>query len=275
MHPIFTFGPEGQEFTITAYSLFTWLGAGTGTIIALPFLKREGLKVRQSIPLLFLMALAFLVGARLFNFFINPEAYGGDLKIYTLQLRGLAVYGGIFGSLLTLLFYSLVKRRPALPLLDALVLPAGLAFALARVGCFLNGCCVGIATKSPLGMAFPLTEGQQEALDAIEALLSFKPPQILLLPTQLFEMGLALLGLVLVMWIYLKKSPPSGGPFLIYGIWFSAMRLAILPFRSLPYPDWITQFFYPAFYLSLILAGAFGLFKLYKGHGKSKQTLIR
>lgn len=273
MYPVFTLGPEGQEITITAYSLFTWLGAGVGAIIALPFLKREGLKVRQSIPLLLLMALAFLIGARLFNFLINPKAYGDDLQIYTLQLRGLAVYGGIIGSLLVLLVYSLLKKSSPLPFLDALVLPTGLAFALARVGCFLNGCCVGIATKSPLGMAFPLKEGQQEALNAIEALLGFKPPEVLLLPTQLFELTLALLGLVPIVYFYIKKRPPSGVTFFLYGMWFSAMRLAILQIRSLPYPSWVTSYFYPAFYLSLILIGGLALYYLYSKTSKTESKL--
>lgn len=273
MYPNISGNLLGFTFSITAYSLFTWVGAIIGTITALPFLKREGLKVRRSLIMLFAMAIAFLIGARLFNFVINPGAYGGNLHIYTLRLKGLAVYGGIIGAFLVLLIFAHLFKLSPLPLLDALVLPAGLAFALARVGCFLNGCCVGIATKSPLGMAFPLTESQQAALDAIEALLSFKPPEVLLLPTQLFEMGLALLGLVVVMWIYLKKSPPSGGPFLMYGIWFSAMRLIILPLRSLPYPDWVTHFFYPVFYVSLILLGSFGLLKLYRNHGKPKQIL--
>ncbi len=264
MHPQIDFDIFGQHFVYSSYALFTWIGAITGIVTALPFLKREGLKIRQSLPLLLIMALGFLVGARVFNFFINPEAYGGNLHIYTLRLKGLAVYGGIFGSFLILLAYSFFKKKSVLPLLDALVLPAGLAFALARVGCFLNGCCAGTATKSPLGVSFPLNEVEQEIIDSIYSLVGLSSATLRQYPTQLFELALALVGLVPVMWLYFKKRLPVGGAFLIYGIWFSCMRLFILPFRALPYKDFVTKVFYPIFYVSLIFVGAALLISVYK-----------
>jgi len=199
-----------------------------------------------------LMAGAFLVGARLFNAAVNPSAYGGYLHIYTLQLTGLSLYGGVLGALLTFIIWTAIRRMNPLPILDALVLPSALAFALARVGCFLNGCCAGKATNSFLGVVFPSRQGDGQ-ITGILALLG--KTSVAVYPTQLFEMSLALIGLIPVMWVYFRKKPQAGTVFLLYGIWFTAMRWAILPMRNLPYSKTVTQIFLPLLYGGLILAG--------------------
>jgi len=57
------------------------------------------------------------------------------------------------------------------------------------------------------------------------------------------------------MWLYFRKKPRAGTVFLLYGIWFTAMRWAILPLRNLPYSETVTQIFLPLLYGGLILAG--------------------
>ena len=85
-----------------------------------------------------------------------------------------------------------------------------------------------------------------------------------LYPTQLFELSLALLGLIPVLWLYFRRRLPCGAAFLLYGVWFSAMRLAVLPLRSLPYAKIVVNYLYPMFYIGLILCGMFLLIRLYK-----------
>ncbi len=264
MQPELAFSLFGMSFTLKAYVLFALSGALAGIATALPLLKREGLPIRRALVLLLAMAAAFLIGARLFNYAINPRAYDGALHIYTLRLVGLSVYGGILGALCTLLLYSGLAHVPALRLLDALVLPAGLAFALARVGCYLNGCCAGVATHSRWGVAFPLSDGELELLNGLPPLIGSIKPKLSFFPTQLFELSLVLLGLVPILWLYFRRRLPHGAAFLFYGIWFSAMRLAILPLRSLPYSPAIVHIFYPLFYAFLITIGLLALSLLYK-----------
>jgi len=182
----------------------------------------------------------------------NPSAYTGHLHIYSLQLTGLSLYGGVLGALLAFVVWTAVRRRSPLPILDALVLPSAVAFALARVGCFLNGCCAGKATNSFLGVVFPSKQAGEQ-FTGILALLG--KSSVAVYPTQLFEMSLALLGLIPVMWLYFRKKPRAGTVFLLYGIWFTAMRWAILPLRNLPYSETVTQVFLPLLYGGLIVAG--------------------
>jgi len=264
MRPEIVFDLFGMSFVIKSYALFSLLGALVGIAAALPLLKREGLPIRRALVLLLAMAAAFLVGARLFNYAINPAAYGGSLHVFTLRLAGLSIYGGILGALGALLLYSLLARVSAWRLLDAFVLPAGLAFALARVGCYLNGCCAGVATNSRWGVAFPMSAGETELISSLFALIGNSNPKIYLFPTQLFELTLALLGLAPILWLYFRRRLSQGAAFLLYGIWFSVMRLAMLPLRSLPYPTMISHIFYPVFYVLLIIIGLVALLLLYK-----------
>lgn|GEM_PF-2494304 len=193
-----------------------------------------------------------------------PAAYGGSLRVYTLRLAGLSLYGGIFCSLAVLLSWARATRADAWRLLDALVLPTGLAFALARVGCYLNGCCAGIATSSRWGVPFPLPKNGQELFSEIFPLLLKGCTTVSLYPTQLFELALALLGLIPVPWFYFRRRLPRGAAFLLYGVWFSSMRLVVLPLRSLLYAEIVVNYLYPMFYIGLILCGVFLLTQLYK-----------
>lgn len=261
MQPELIFYLFGTAVKIQAYILFTILGALTGAAAALPLFKREGLPLLRALGLLTCMAVAFLAGARLLNFVINPAAYGGSLHLFTLRLAGLSVYGGIFGSLAVLLSWARATRADAWRLLDALVLPTGLAFALARVGCYLNGCCAGIATGSRWGVPFPLPENGQELFGEIFSLLGKSCATVNLYPTQLFELSLALLGLIPVLWLYFRRRLPRGAAFLLYGVWFSSMRLAVLPLRSLLYAEIVVKYLYPMFYIGLILCGIFLLIR--------------
>jgi len=167
MHPEIEFSLFGAVLTVKSYALFTVLAALTGVLTALPLLRREGLRAKQTAPLIALMAAAFLIGARLLNAAVNPDAYGESLRLFSLRLAGLSLYGGIFGALGMLLLWARLTKRNPLPLLDALVLPSGLGFALARVGCYLNGCCAGIPTNSVWGVRFPSHGGEETALGGI------------------------------------------------------------------------------------------------------------
>ncbi|MEI8199177.1 MAG: prolipoprotein diacylglyceryl transferase family protein [Eubacteriales bacterium] len=252
MHPILQFAIGDLEFQIPSYTFFAAAGAITGAVTALPFLKREGLSIFASLRMLLFMACSFLIGARLFNAAVNPSAYTGQLHIYSLQLTGLSLYGGVTGAMLAFAVWTAVHRVSPRPILDALVLPSAAAFALARVGCFLNGCCAGKATDSFLGVVFPSRQGGGQ-FTGILALLG--KTSVAVYPTQLFELSLALIGLIPVLWLYFRKRPRAGTVFLLYGIWFTAMRWAILPLRNLPYSETVKQVFLPLLYCGLIIAG--------------------
>lgn len=269
MHPEISINLFGSILEIKSYALFTALGALVGVLSALPLFKKEGLRTSQSIILLTFMAITFFIGARILNFVVNPGAYGESLHIYSIQLSGFSVYGGIIGALSTLLIVAKKLKLNSWALLDTLVLPFVLSFVLARIGCYLNGCCVGIPTETFWGVPFPVHNEGQEIITGILALLGKKNSVIYRYPTQLFEITLALLGLIPVLFMYFGKRLPKGAAFLLYVVWFSTMRLMILPLRSLPYPYIVVKLIYPLVYISFIIIGIYLLNVIYK---KSKNS---
>ena len=259
MHPDIVIPLIGSG--IKSYTLFTVLGALIFAAVALPLLRRAGVKPLQALALIVAMAVTFLIGARLWNVAVNPGAYGGALKWHSFKLAGFSLYGGVLGAALALLVWARLAQARLLHLLDAIVLPSALAFALARVGCFLNGCCYGVPTHTALGMEFPLKSGAQEIF------ASLVPISVLSLPTkryptQLFELALALLGIIPALAVGRRLKQGSG--FMLYGVWFSMARLAVLPLRSLPYDDIVTNAVYPALYLTLTALGAAALISINK-----------
>lgn len=252
MKPEFIWEILGHKIHVHAYVLFAVLGAVIACLIALPLLRREGLCRKEALGLLACLIPAFLIGARLFNYAVNTDAYGENLQLFSLRLAGFSMYGGILGALIALYVWATWKKQKIWHLLDAMVLPGAIAFSLARVGCYYNGCCGGVATASSLGVYFPL-HGENNSIINVLSMLGQSTPRIKVYPTQLFELGLALFLVIPIMWYYLRGKKPQGGAFLLYAAAFSGMRLVILPLRSLPYPDVVTKFVYPLLYGGLVI----------------------
>ena len=248
MHPVLTLPLLGVD--VRAYTLFTVLGALAFAAVALPLLKRTGLGPLRALRLLIAMAAAFLAGARLWNVAVNPGTYRGAMKWYSFRLTGFSLYGGVAGAALVLAVWARWSKTRLLPVLDAVTAPAAAAFALARVGCFLTGCCGGVPTHAAWGVEFPAKSGAQELMHSVLPGLGFAVKQH---PTQLYELSLALLGLAPALLI--GRRFRDGSVFLIYCVWFSAFRLAILPLRALPYSGVIQSAVYPALYITLIVSG--------------------
>ena len=248
MHPILHI--LGRE--VSAYFLCTVIAALTASALALPALHRAGLRTARAAALLGIMCAAFLVGARLWNVAVNPANFAGALKWYSLRLAGLSLYGGLLGAGAALAAVLHLWKKPILPALDAMVVPGGVAFCIARVGCFLNGCCAGRATRCPLGIAFPSKEAAQNLLGGY---LPFLSAVRTVHPTQLYELAGAALGLPLILLLVRHFRARQGTAFFLYAAWFSAVRLMVLPLRALSYAGAVKTVIYPLLYLSVILLG--------------------
>ena len=234
--------------TIGTYILMAVIAAVTCSAMSWRPLRRSGFTGRSTVIMLAAMCVAFLIGARLWNVAVNPDSYGDTKYWYTLKMTGFSMYGGILGSFVVVLAASKICRISPAKTLDALTVPAAIAFCIARVGCFLNGCCGGTKTDLPWGVVFP---SSNELFSSALIPIHRYPVH----PTQIYELILALIGIPLCMLLVKKFHAGTGGRFYIYGAWFSAMRLCILPMRSLSYPDVVKNNIYPGLYAALIIAG--------------------
>lgn len=239
------------ERTVPAYNLFAILAIVVSAAAAAPAVRKKGLSRHKTFFLLGIICLSFLIGARLWNFAVNPYNFIGELKWYSLRLAGLSLYGGLLGAGFSLIALSCLWNMSAWRLLDAITIPWGLAFCIARIGCFLNGCCAGKVTRSIFGVEFPGIPSAQN----IGGYLPFFSQVKTVHPTQLYELAGAAIGILILIWVFRKIRFRDGTFFLLYAAWFSAVRLAVLPLRALPYSNFIMLRAYPVLYLAFILVG--------------------
>jgi phosphatidylglycerol:prolipoprotein diacylglycerol transferase len=107
--------------------------------------RREGLAPWRLLGALWFLGVAAAIGGRL-HFLLNMGARGfwsGDPTELLWFWRGLHAPGAIVGVALGLPIAFALFRLPAWRSLDVLVPSMLVGVGLARVGCFLNGCCFG------------------------------------------------------------------------------------------------------------------------------------
>lgn len=142
MHPLLF----GQ---VRAYPFFLALAVAVGAAAALRSARRNGVDLRRFVPALAALALGTLVGAKL----------DVALEVGAIDRRLLFAFrypGAVLGFAATLGLLSRFRSTVSAPLLADLLAPSfGLGIAVARVGCFLNGCCAGAPSARPWALSFP------------------------------------------------------------------------------------------------------------------------
>jgi phosphatidylglycerol:prolipoprotein diacylglycerol transferase len=137
-------------------------------------------------------------------------------EMFLIWRGGLVFYGGVLGGFLGC--YAFVRTHGMSPLaLADLAAPClALGHAVGRIGCFLNGCCHGVPTDLPWGVAFPFTTGG-----------SMVPRH----PTQIYEaVGVGLICLWLSRHFYRAHRP--GSVAVLYGILYAPLRFAVEMLRG-------------------------------------------
>lgn len=106
--------------------------------------------------------------------------------LFTQRAGGFSVLGGLTAGRVAGYLCCRIFKLDPLRTSDALLPSLGIALIIARLGCFLNGCCFGILTQAPVGIIFPkasLVHRSQVRYELIEAFHKALPVH----PTQLYE----------------------------------------------------------------------------------------
>jgi len=101
--------------------------------------------------------IAGVVGARIFYVIHYWPQFSGKpfTEIFAVWKGGLELLGGVLLAIFIIVGYLLVKKLPVRRYLDILGIGLMLALAFGRLGCFMNGCCFGRPTESPVSVRFP------------------------------------------------------------------------------------------------------------------------
>ena len=211
---------------IHSYGLMITLAFAAWLFLSMARAKKRGIRPDHIVHLSLIIFLTASIGARLL--FIATHVHSLPMfwhetirtfNMITIGVKGISMIGAILLSLLAIVVYCYFQKIPLLRLLDVMSPPFGIGLFIARIGCFLNGCCFGIPCDLPWGMKFPLD---------CQAGMQF--PGIAIHPTQLYA---ALSGLLIALILFLLDKKPrfDGFIFCFLGMLFGISRLIIDSFR--------------------------------------------
>ena len=109
----------------------------------------------------FLLGLILVaLGSRLYYVISYPEQFveAPWWEIFAFWRGGMVFHGGMFAVVIGEAIYCHYRKLPFLETMDYLIPFVSLGYAVARIGCFLNGCCYGHETDLPWGMVFPVLD---------------------------------------------------------------------------------------------------------------------
>jgi phosphatidylglycerol---prolipoprotein diacylglyceryl transferase len=166
----------------------------------------EGLDRRRVFRAMLLLGVAAFAGAR-FHFVLNQWASFAGHPVNALRIwsGGLHAGGGIvllaLAAPLALGWLGLPVGRFA----DGFVPTVGIGIAIARLGCFLHGCCFGSLCAWPWGVSFP----RNTYIYAYHADLGVLPPgaehTLPIHPLQLYFVAAGLMITVVALWLHPRK----------------------------------------------------------------------
>ncbi len=242
------------SYGIKVYPFAAGIAAIAAFVLAIYLLKKIEWKIWQSALMLAACGVFFLVGARLLNYAINYDNYiKQGYSVLEMSFGHFSVYGGMALALVPPIMFSKIFNKNFYNMADLIVFPFTLSFAIMRVGCFLNGCCFGKACDVFWGVPAPESiSDTHKIINSLMPSMAKKSDVLMVYPTQLMEMGFALLFIPLGIWLY-KKYRGRGVVVFSYAAYFSAFRLIVLFFRELPYSETVVYVFYPIVYGVVII----------------------
>ncbi|MFA5388751.1 MAG: prolipoprotein diacylglyceryl transferase [Candidatus Omnitrophota bacterium] len=204
MHPIIAkIGP----FTVYSYGMMVAIAFLFGLFIARCEAARKSIKPDIVYDLGFYLLIGAIIGARSFHvlFYGLKDFLVDPVSIFRIWEGGLAIHGAIFGGIIAGIIFSNARKISFWALADIIAPSLILGQAIGRIGCFLNGCCSGIAMKPLFGMTTH--------------------------PTQIYELILDFTGFLLL-WNLRKRLKFDGALFLLYVMAYGVIRLIVSQFRA-------------------------------------------
>lgn len=160
MHPIlFELGP----LTVRTYGPLLTLAFISGIWFTARRARKQGLGIEWLPDLSLIILISAIVGSRFFYVIYHLEEFEGRIldMINPVQstgeigIGGLSMFGGVILAIVCSIIYVHIKRLNLWGIADVVAPSIMLGLGIARIGCFLNGCCFGTPSHSFLAMIFP------------------------------------------------------------------------------------------------------------------------
>lgn len=151
MYPILLATPW---FNVYTYGLLMAAGYSLGTAWILYEARKDGLNREAIFDMLIIQLIVGVCGSRLlFVLEYTPEKLTFS-DFFAFEQGGLTFYGAVISSFIFDLLYLKLRKIPFWRVMDCVGFGLPLGIVLARLGCFFNGCCYGIACNCAWGFEF-------------------------------------------------------------------------------------------------------------------------
>ncbi len=183
------------SLTVHSYGFFLALAFIVGMLVSYWYLRRKFVDAYVVFELVLGAAIGGIIGARIFYVVGHWSEFSSHwweaFRFWNVQ--GLVFYGGLIFGILGAIVVVRVRKLSIGVVLDSGGLAVPAALAVARVGCFLNGCCFGKSTGLPWGVTFPLSTQ-----------VTMGMPVNPVHPTQIYELAMDLAIFLILLATYKK-----------------------------------------------------------------------
>lgn len=157
-------------FGFPAYWVCAYVGFILTTCVYIMLMALKNYNLYQSLKLWFLSIVGMMFGAKIFGFLTGiyrSIGAGKPVTWETLADTGIVFYGGLFGMVITYAAcLQAQKNRMDQAALNILAVNIPLFHSIARIGCFLSGCCYGKVYQGPFAVRYiTLIENQPDVND--------------------------------------------------------------------------------------------------------------
>lgn len=97
---------------------------------------------------------AAIIGARLLHVLSDWHSYQSWMDVIAIWQGGLSILGGLIGALTYSSYFMYKKGLPILAIYSLAAMYPPLIHGIARIGCFLIGCCHGCPTEALWGVTY-------------------------------------------------------------------------------------------------------------------------
>jgi len=142
------------NWIVTTYALVAGAAFAMGVAVTLWFDLMTGQDALYKAKFyVFFLVPAILIGLRSFSIMLEWRELL-EHPLQTMLKPGYMLHGGILGGTIAFAVYASVTNTSLLLLLDGAALALPLGESIARLGCFVYGCCWGAPTQSRFGVRY-------------------------------------------------------------------------------------------------------------------------
>lgn len=194
--------------------------------------EKKGYDREMVLNMIILCGAVFFAGARALFVVVNWKHFSvNPADIIRFRDGGFSVHGGLLLAGMAATAYMRFNFSDVYTFGDIVAPFVALSISIARIGCFLRGCCFGKISRHPWAVTF----SPQSPAYAYQSMHGLLVPgtgcTLAVHPSQLYESGASLL-LSLMLFSMQRKDHPAGRTMLTFIAGYSLIRLFLDRFRA-------------------------------------------